>query len=493
MPTRNQYYRDPALAQAFNNLAGMFAPPSGSDLAGYATARAKRDEASRLAELFNYAKNPDYNREQFDRLGIAAGRYNPNQSYYSVDQGNATQRYGVDVGAQTSRMNNAADNAAKLRIADGNNRTTVVGQMFQPLNPGQVRPAVPGEIAGNFGLPELPMETGVPKPMSEAEVKGAERQDLRAKGLLTDQQILESVVGSQAPVQALGPDGKPRFMSPGAAVTQGAQPAPSAAQKPSTFVAVLPDGTTRVPAVQNPDGTFRHAQTGEPLPTDITIFDVPRAQGSAADVGMGTTANRTRAQAMRAQVTNTNKLIQDLDGLVRSNPAASGLAANILSFAQDAKQVVKELGASFGGDPNSPVSEGQLKAVAERFLPQTGEGYNPVYREVRSKLLELAYANARMNNPSGEVSRFALEREIEALGLGTVGNDQSVLTVLKSAAGRMERTLAEADVLEGRAPAPSASGLFRPGGPNGAAPAAAPGAPAPRVRMRFDAEGNPVQ
>ena len=35
----NRYYNDPNIGQAFSNLAGAFAPPSGSELSGYASAK----------------------------------------------------------------------------------------------------------------------------------------------------------------------------------------------------------------------------------------------------------------------------------------------------------------------------------------------------------------------------------------------------------------------------------------------------------------------
>ena len=103
MASPNRYYNDPAIGQAMSNLAGLFAPPSGGDLSGYATAAATKEKAARMAELFNYAKDPNYDQTQADRLGVLAGLYSPDQSYYSVDQAN-----------DTSRANNSADNARAL-------------------------------------------------------------------------------------------------------------------------------------------------------------------------------------------------------------------------------------------------------------------------------------------------------------------------------------------------------------------------------------------
>lgn len=138
----NRYFNDPNIGQAFSNLADIFAPPSGGDLAGYATAAATKEKAARLAELFAYAKDPNYNQTMADRLGVMGGLYAPNQSYYSVDQGNITDRRGQDIGAMTSRLNNQADNARAAWQT-----------RYGPLSENQILPALPEEVAKPFGLP----------------------------------------------------------------------------------------------------------------------------------------------------------------------------------------------------------------------------------------------------------------------------------------------------------------------------------------------------
>jgi len=96
MPIKSSgYYNNPQFAQAAANLASLFEPPSGSDAAGWALANERKAAAQRLADFYDYAKQPDFNQQQFDRLGVASGAYQPNQSYYSVDQGNATTLPGL--------------------------------------------------------------------------------------------------------------------------------------------------------------------------------------------------------------------------------------------------------------------------------------------------------------------------------------------------------------------------------------------------------------
>ena len=189
-------YNNPALGQAFGNLAKIFAPPSGSELAGYATAAAKRQEAQRLAELYSYATAPNFDQSTFDRLGQATGQWTPSTGYY-----------GVDVSAATSRSNNAADNARALDqtrleqegalaklfatpITVGEGQTTYLPQQTQTAT--GLGPTLGGAIKLNPGeqatLPGGATLSGAPKPLTEAEVQGGilaglPQADQRAKVL----------------------------------------------------------------------------------------------------------------------------------------------------------------------------------------------------------------------------------------------------------------------------------------------------------------------
>ena len=175
MPVRsNGYFNNPAFAQVASNLSAFFEPPSGADAAGWATASAKKEEASRLAAQFDYLTNPanqaapDY-RNRADGYLLGTQSINPGQTYYSVDQGNATTRRGQDVAASTSRANNAADNARALET----NRLTELNKMFAPLNENQVRPVIPGDISSQFGVDRaLPAEYSMEKQLTDEQVKG---------------------------------------------------------------------------------------------------------------------------------------------------------------------------------------------------------------------------------------------------------------------------------------------------------------------------------
>ncbi|KAA3447134.1 hypothetical protein C7I87_28160 [Mesorhizobium sp. SARCC-RB16n] len=225
------FFNSPQFAQAAANLSSLFEPPSGADAAGWAEANSRKAAASRLADFYDYAKSPNYDQATADRLGVGAGIYQPNQSYYSVNLGDQTTRRGQDVTAATSRANNADDNARSIQTNSADNaraletnRVSELGKFFQPLSEGQVRPEVPSDIAGNFGVAhDLPAAQGRAKALSETEVQGDLVQKMRDAGLISDEMVVDRYAGEKAPVQAVV-DGRPTFMSPGAAVRAGAQP-----------------------------------------------------------------------------------------------------------------------------------------------------------------------------------------------------------------------------------------------------------------------------
>lgn len=175
----NGGYHSPELAQAAQNIAQMFGPPSASELAAYSTARANNQKSNIVAQL---AQNPEY--AGFDHQAILADLYDPTQSFQRVNMDDATTRRGQDVAAATSIQNNELTN-----------RTGLISNMFGALNEGQVRPALPGDIASMYGLPELPQAAGLPKPRTQAEVLGGQTQRLIDSGQITDANLVSTVMG----------------------------------------------------------------------------------------------------------------------------------------------------------------------------------------------------------------------------------------------------------------------------------------------------------
>lgn len=309
MPVRSSpYFNNPAFAQAAANLSGLFEAPSGADAAGWATANATKEKASRLAQLFANPTDPN-----FDRQNIAVGNYSPLQSFYAQDQNNATTQRGQDVTAAASRYgadrtyaaateNNVLDNQTAVRGQDvtantslannklDNQRATLTG-LYGALNPGQVRPAVPDDVAALLGLPGIEQANGIAPTLSLDEVKAQERDDLRKRGLLSDQALVDTIVGAETPVQVIGPDGKtPAFSTPGAAVREGAQPFinKGAEAKPDIVNYQAPDGAAQGTAYFN--GTnMVDTQTGQPIPAGSQTFKAQTA-GAVGDVlGVKTT------------------------------------------------------------------------------------------------------------------------------------------------------------------------------------------------------------
>lgn len=268
MISKNRHFNSPAMAQAAASLSSLFAPPmgaeGGADPANYALADARRAEMNNLGRLMDYTTDPNFQQEIFDRMGQATGRWNPANGYYGVNMSN-----------ETSRVNNAADNARalaerqmieeattqRLGIPDVNarykvdreatvsgsnnlrdNQTKAITTLLGPLDPGQVRPEVAADLMGLLEMPAIGPAAGAPKVLSETEQAAAERQRLIEAGVLTDDMLLDDFLGQRAPVQGVGPDGKTgAFLSPGAAIRTGAQPLPKDSG-PSMSV-TLPDGT----------------------------------------------------------------------------------------------------------------------------------------------------------------------------------------------------------------------------------------------------------
>lgn len=465
MNIRANRYNDPALGAAFENLASIFAPPSAQDVSAYATASAKKAEAERLAWLFANPNDP-----LADRKATMAGVYSPTQSYYAVDQGNAVTMRGQDVGAATT--------LDKARI-DG--QFGLANQFMTPLNEGQVQPGLPGSVASQFGVPELPRTEGLPKPLGETEQKALERQQLRGNGMLTDTMLLDTILGSDAPVKTVGPEG-PVYMTPGAAARTGAPAFVDAGSQPAlkNGMAVLATGE-QIPAVQDPaTGRWRHAQTGQELPPDIRVFDTPSPVGTNEQVGVGkTVANNIDQQLIDVAVAKDTAL--KLVEMIAQSPASQGAVGWLRGTTQNVVATGGELGAYFGGGLQE-VSDAIKSGAADASLAGAFDPNIPAI-EMMANLLAFQYAKTT----TGErLSNEMLRAARTALGLdGLTTNQQDAIARINTAVKQMESQEA---ILRGI----RTNGVGA-GQPN-AAPPTTPMAPAPggTTRMKFDAEGNPI-
>lgn len=440
------YFNNPAFAHVASNLAYLFEPPSPQEYSAWADVDVKKAQAAKanaelraLQDRLSYVDDPGFDRERFDRMGVAAGTWNPNQSYYSVDLGDATtrrgqditantQRYGYDAQAATSRANNAAENARHLQdrkmqedaalqrlyITDATsrannaadntralaaNRLTELGKLYSPLNQGQVRPALPADIAGKFGVERaLPAERGLAPALSETEWQAAQNERLRQSGSLSDQLLLESILGKETPVQAVGPAGTPVFMTPGAAVSQGAQPAPKG---PNT---VINNGPNGVPYgepekglvwARNADGTVRLDERGAPVAIPY--------QGGSVFTEQQSAANQKDARNSSAAVKN-DIVVQDIDRALGSvGPLTSGVGAQITDAiggtpAHDLNALLDSIRANVGFE--------QLQRLRE--ASPTGGALGPV-SDAENRLLQSVLGSLSNTQGSGQL-RFNLNR-----------------------------------------------------------------------------------
>jgi hypothetical protein len=278
MRRTNALQRDPNLAKAFDNIASMFAPPSGSDFLASAKMQSERADAARLAEIYNYAKDPSFNRELFDRKLVAAGRATPNQSFYSVDQGNIVLKRGQDVRATTDLEQERirGRNAVMLEQA----KPVILGQDQTGFIPGSTqaaagfRPMLQGKMEFDanktYRMPDGTTGAGPYMPTSD-QVVATVMQGQLDKGAVTPQAVVGSKLGT--PLQTQGPNG-PIYEAPGDAMARGARPADTdAPARADNFVAMGPDGKSfnfLGYARNGPNGLeIINQATGQPQPNVI--------------------------------------------------------------------------------------------------------------------------------------------------------------------------------------------------------------------------------
>jgi hypothetical protein len=481
MATRRNPYRDPAIREGLNNIAGLFAPPSGQEMAGFATANARRQEADRLVELYAYAQNPNFDRTQFDRLGIAAGRFMPNQSFYSVDEGNAVARRGQDVTANTALATNRADNQRQIAQS-----------AIAPLNEGQTAPGV-SSVAQMYSIPELAQPRqgavrlnqgqtavmpdgrrleGAPVPMSTDQVVAAATQGEINSGGLTNRQV--AMRGAGAPI-AVQTDQGPRLVAPFDAVGQ------APATEPGRTVTM--SDANGLPVIQNPDGSFRYTD-GRPVPPDMRITNVPTPTGGNRDLGLGTPGNITERNRVLANVANADSLLNMYERILKENPGSIGIVGAIRGTAQNLVASGSDLARSFGNSvPQIQAAQNELRANLQSVTGR--DMFDPSIPEAEFIQSTLAYSLARAENGGTDVSNRDFLNALDRVrGGGMLANSQSGLAAI----GAARRSLDAARV--------RANTLAEPGGqaPVGAnARPVAPGAPAAPQTLRFDRNGNMVQ
>jgi hypothetical protein len=423
---KNAYYNDPSIGAAFDNLAGVFKPPTGRDVYGYAEAAAAKAKAERAAELFSYAKDPEYNRETADRLGVLGGLFNPNQSYYSVDQGN-----------NTSIRNNEATNRTTIEKTNLDNAGSLARQFAQPIHVNENSTVVlPQQTAEATGLPGMfggqisvgqgetvrtaAGETikGTEKPLTDAELKAT------ILGGLPKNEQRAAALGS-VPVEIVQtPDGPQNVFRPDSV---GKAPVLNETNAPKPQIANYKTPTGAIGTAKlNPDGAWYDTQSGEKLPAGIQTYTA-NLTGDKTGTGLGgpTTANSTAANNRAAELTRTLDTLDLYENLVRNNPGVVGLPGLIRGTAQNAVAVTQDMAKSFGKSvPQLEAATAEIRNGLKNVAP---EYFDPHIPEAEFYKGTLAYALARTENPSGEVSRQAFERAHARVAGGMLTNPDQIL------------------------------------------------------------------
>jgi hypothetical protein len=460
----NRFYNNPAIGAAASGLANLFRPPDVSALPDVMTARAKKQEADRIAQLFTMAGDPNANMTAVDRQSIIAGLYKPTESYFAQNQNDATKRYGIgvesadrlygfDTQAATSRANNAADNARALRLGElessdrryasdtqaatsqannaaDNARALRIGELgivAAPLSEGQMR-MLPADFAEAYGVPAeqrglVKVNEGQNAVLSDGTVYRGQAKPLSMDQTtaqnaqrLYDDEAWRRFIGSGINVEmAVGEDGNPVFVARSDSfgrrpfVQQGSE------AKPDIFSYRTPTGE-RGSAVYR-DGRLVDTQTGKPLPVGSQIGKTS-ITGTAEDVGMGlTTANMTDINKQRMQLDYIRKRATYFKRFLEQNPDVAGIPGKVFGLAQDLKE---GLASMVRHNLDAKLDASQLSDLVDRVAAT--KGYNPNYRKAMALAVEMAYHQTKLQDPSGEVNVREFERMLGYFDGGIAGN-----------------------------------------------------------------------
>ncbi len=462
MRYRNAMQRDPNLARAFDNLAGMFAPPSGSDFLASAKMQSERADAARREWLFNNSADPTASARS-SLLGIQGYGQTPSGFGKTLD----VTRRGQDITAATSEANNVRDN-----------QRLIAAKALDPLNQDQFRPGFES-IAKMYSIPELaqptrgnisaaPGETittpnnevfrGAPKPMSSDEVVAAAMQAELDSGRVTGRQITGPKLGS--PVEVQRPDGTRGFAAQGDAIL-GGMSAPVERKKVKNVVTDV--NGKQINIFEDGSALFTD---GSPVPPDTRIVNTAQPQGPNKDLGIGTGNNITERNRVLANVASTETLLNVYDDIITKNPGAIGLVGAIRGTAQNLIASGSDLAKAFGG--SVPQIEAAQAALRDGLSKAAGRDmFDPSIPEAEFIQSTLAYALARGENGGSDVSNRDFQNALDRVkGGGMLANSQSAKAAINAARKSLDAQRVRANTLAepGAAPAQMRSGAPAPAG-----------------------------
>lgn len=158
-----QFYNDPQVGQAFENLGAMFKPPTAQDYLYRAEAQATADKNARLNQIYKLGADPSTSQAVLDRLGVSGGLYQPNQSYYSVDQDNAQKDRTTAADNVRALLQTQADNATKLQQTGITTQGDLAKVRLGPVAEGASLPPIDPSMSAATGMPVNAGYTGVVK------------------------------------------------------------------------------------------------------------------------------------------------------------------------------------------------------------------------------------------------------------------------------------------------------------------------------------------
>jgi hypothetical protein len=476
MRTRASRYSNPRLGAAFESLADVFAPPSGSDLYGYTKAASERQQMRQLGELWD--NRGTMSETDFDRTVAALGRGSISGGYTGVRSTAETARRGQDVDLQgkvydvnsrdrTAISTNAADNKRHLLVA-AQTPVAAGATRFVPKEMADMWAGSPTTQSGNIELKpgEVTVTSdgrtlaGEPVPLSDAQekariIRGMSEEEQRAIGY-GDTPVVETGTGPMTRPQQLK-SGTPKLDS----------------TPPKTL------NSKNGPTIWDP---VKRAYVPAPAAgIDISsgVQNPSAAVGSDGTLGP-TKANIGASHARSAEDTTALNTLDLYENLIRNNPGSGGIVAAIRGTAQDAVQSANDFVNAFGD--KTPQMKEAAQAVRAGLNGVAPELFDPAIPEAQFLRGTLAYAIARTENPSGEVSRQAYDRAYERLGGGILANQAGTLAQIGAFRKVLQAKQAGTGVLQG-APPRTDTGYLPP-----------PGAAAPAARPRAtDANGNMIE
>ena len=479
-------YSDPRLGAAFESLADVFAPPSESDLYDYTRAGAEKAKDERLADVYRRATAPGASIEANDLAMIAAGLYAPNQSGWAVRTKDETDRRGQDIQSSDNRYNvDSRDRTSRANNAD-NNRTSIVTTYSAAIPKDAYRPELPKAIADLYGLPAIPSQRGViaaqpgernvlpdgtevlgiPKPKTRAEVEA----DVLSG--MTEQEQKDIIFGNTPVVETgRGPMTRRQQLQSGTPAIDDKQP--------QVF------NSKNGPVIWDPVmRTYVDPVSRRPVDISGGLQAPSAAQGKEGALGP-TTANTTAANARNAEDTTALNTLDLYETLVRNNPGTLGVVGAIRGTAQDAVASANDFVNAFGD--KAPQMKDAALAVRAGMQGVAPELFDPAIPEAQFLRGTLAYAIARTENPSGEVSRQAYDRAYERLGGGILANQQAALAQIGAYRKILQAKQGGTAVLQGAQPRTDTT--YKPGAPEAAPAAARPRAKNPTTGEEIEWDG----